>query len=107
MLINYDPCIPEYEKVPPACDLVFCGDVLEHIELECLEAVVMHLALLTKKAALLVINTGPAAKTLQDGRNAHLIQEGPRWWLEALGDLWHIDNLFYDGRDLMIAGRPA
>ena len=107
MLINYDPCIPEYAERPPPCDLVYCGDVLEHVEPECLEAVLTHLYILTIKGILLVVNTGPAAKTLQDGRNAHLIQEGPRWWLDTLDDRWEIDNLFFDGRDLMIAGRPA
>ncbi len=84
-----------------------CGDVLEHVEPDCLESVVMHLALLSKKATLLVINTGPAAKTLQDGRNAHLIQEGTGWWLNALDDRWEWDNLFYDGGDFMLAGRPG
>ena len=107
MLLSYDPCIPEYAEPPPPCDLVYCGDVLEHIEPECLKAVLDDLRRLTLKAVLLIIATGPAVKTLQDGRNAHLIQEGPRWWLDALDERWEIDNLFFDGRDLMVAGRPG
>ncbi|MHC4342509.1 MAG: class I SAM-dependent methyltransferase, partial [Planctomycetota bacterium] len=31
-LCEYDPCIPERAERPPACDLVVCTDVLEHIE---------------------------------------------------------------------------
>ncbi len=107
MLLNYDPCISEHAELPPPCDLVYCGDVLEHVEPDCLNAVLHDLRRLTLKAVLLVICTSAAVKTLQDGRNAHLIQEGPRWWLDALDDRWEINNLFFDGRDLMIAGRPG
>ncbi len=106
-LINYDPCVPEYAKTPPACDLVYCGDVLEHIEPDCLGAVLDHLAALTLKAIFLVICTQAARKTLQDGSNAHLIQEGLRWWMVALGDRWEVDNLMYDGLNIFFAGRPA
>ncbi len=106
-LMMDDPCIPEYADPPPPCDLVYCGDVLEHVEPDCLNAVLNDLRRLTLKAVLLVICTGPAAKTLQDGRNAHLIQEGPRWWLDALDERWEIDSLFFDGRDLSVAGRPG
>jgi hypothetical protein len=106
-LINYDPCVPEYAPTPPACDLVYCGDVLEHIEPDCLEAVLDHLRELTLKAIFLVICTQAARKTLQDGRNSHLIQEGLRWWMVALGDRWKVDNLMYDGLNIYFAGRPA
>jgi hypothetical protein len=27
------------------------------------------------------VHTGPAKKILPDGRNAHLIQQPPSWWL--------------------------
>jgi len=27
------------------------------------------------------VHTGPAVKVLADGRNAHLIQQPPAWWL--------------------------
>ncbi len=107
MLINYDPCIPEHAAPPPPSDLVYCGDVLEHVELETLQAVLSDLRRLTLKAIFLVICTQPAVKTLQDGRNAHLIQEGVRWWLEALDDRFTIDNMLFDGRDILIAGRPT
>lgn len=107
LLINYDPCIPEYAETPPACDLVYCGDVLEHIEPDCLDAVLDHLRALTLKAIFLVICTQAARKTLPDGRNTHLIQEGVRWWTNALGDRWDADRLMYDGQNIFFVGRPA
>jgi hypothetical protein len=36
---------------------------------------------LTRKVLFLSVHTGSAAKTLSDGRNAHLIQRPPEWWL--------------------------
>lgn len=65
-------------------DLVACIDVLEHIEPECLDGVLDDLARLTDFLAYVTVHTGPAAKTLSDGRNAHLIQQGARWWLPKL-----------------------
>jgi hypothetical protein len=82
---NYDPAIPEVAEPPsyPA-DIVTCTDCLEHIEPEFLEAVLDDLQRLTRKIGFFVIATGPANKTLADGRNAHLIQEGPEWWLPKI-----------------------
>jgi hypothetical protein len=82
---NYDPAIPEVADAPtyPA-DIVACTDVLEHIEPEYLDAVLDDLQRLTRKVGFFVIATGPANKTLADGRNAHLIQEGPEWWLPKI-----------------------
>lgn len=103
---QYDPAIPEFEAEPDPADLVVCTDVLEHIEPECLQPVLDHMRSLTQKATFIVIHTGKASKTLPDGRNAHLIQEGPRWWLNALDDRWTLDSLFYQDGHLHIAGRP-
>ena len=79
----FDPAFPEYGSAKPA-DLVACIDVLEHIELEYLDRVIMELASITNKIGFFSIHTGPARKVLDDGRNAHLIQQPPSWWLEKL-----------------------
>ena len=81
---NYDPCIEGLDSPPKPADIVVCGDVLEHIEPECLDAVLADIFRLTKKCALLLIANRPALRALPDGRNAHLIQEGPQWWLPKL-----------------------
>lgn len=81
---NYDPCMPEYARRPITADLVVCTDVLEHIEHDCLKAVLDDITTLTGKLLFLNVACRPAKKTLPDGRNAHLIQETPNWWLSWL-----------------------
>ena len=44
----YDPAVPEYSDPPVPAQMVVCLDVLEHIEPECLEDVLDHLAELTE-----------------------------------------------------------
>lgn len=85
-IANYDPCIEGLQATPEAHDLVACTDVLEHIEPECLSDVLADLRRVTRKAAFMTIATRPAKKYLADGRNAHLIQEPARWWIEKLWD---------------------
>lgn len=77
----YDPGVPEYADLPEPAQLVCCIDVLEHIEPDCLDDVLDHLEALTELMLYTTIHTGPAGKTLPDGRNAHLIQEPIEWWL--------------------------
>lgn len=69
---GYDPAFPELAQLANPADLVFCGDVLEHIEPDYLEAVLDDLQRVTKKLGFFVISTRPAKKTLADGRNAHI-----------------------------------
>jgi len=83
-ITNYDPCTPGYDALPEPHDFVVCTDVLEHIEPECLDDVLDHLANLTKKLIFLAVATRPAVKFLPDGRNAHLIQENPAFWMQKI-----------------------
>lgn len=80
---EYDPAIPGKETASPA-EVVVCSDVLEHIEPECLDAVLADLRRLTQRMALLLIALVPANKHLPDGRNAHLIVETADWWRERI-----------------------
>jgi hypothetical protein len=77
----YDPGVPKLSAPPIPAELVTCIDVLEHIEPELLDNVLDDLERLTEVVGVFTVHTGPAAKTLADGRNAHLIQEPPEWWL--------------------------
>lgn len=104
--INYDPCIPEHAKEPPQCDLVVCTDVLEHIEPELLQDVLIDLRAKTRKAAFFAIHIGPAVKELPDGRNCHLIQEAPVWWLQRLQAHFVFDGFMHEGVNLMVYARP-
>lgn len=79
-IAEYDPAIPGKDIEPAPADLVICGDVLEHIEPECLDAVLAELKRLAKRKLIVIIDTAPAKKTLPDGRNAHLIIKDAAWW---------------------------
>lgn len=89
----YDPCVPEYSEAPVPADIVVCIDVLEHIESDLLDNVLDHLAELTQQILFCSINTGPAGKTLEDGRNAHLIQEPLPWWVPKLWERFTIQTV--------------
>jgi|SRR5688572_3982332 len=88
----YDPVFPEYGKPQPA-ELVCCIDVLEHIEVESLDAVLTELRDIVLELGFFTVHTGPAAKTLPDGRNAHIIQRPSSWWLPKLCEHFEISQL--------------
>jgi hypothetical protein len=88
----YDPAFPEYGE-PRSADLVCCIDVLEHIEPPLLDNVLDELARITARYGFYTIHTGPAAKVLPDGRNAHLIQQPSSWWLPRLCERFEINGL--------------
>lgn len=85
---GFDPAIPGLDAPPEKADLVACTDVLEHIEPEFLESVIAEIARCAAKTVFLVVHTGPAVKTLPDGRNAHLIQQPYAWWLPKFAAHW-------------------
>lgn len=78
---NYDPAIPGCDGVAEPADIVYCGDVLEHIEPECLDAVLDDLVRVVRVCGLFYVATVPSQKNLADGRNAHLIVQPLSWWL--------------------------
>lgn len=75
---NYDPA--GYPKLPEPHGMVVCMDVLEHVEPECLNDVLQHIASLTQRLAYLVISKAEHGKMLPDGRYSHLIVKPPEWW---------------------------
>lgn len=81
---NYDPFIREYTARPTPADIVVCTDVMEHIEENYVDAVLADIRDLTLKMVFFQIATGPAQKTLPDGRNAHITQRPASWWLPGL-----------------------
>ena len=88
----FDPAFPEYGE-PKEAELVCCIDVLEHVEPFYLDAVLIDLRKITTGHGFFTIHTGPAVKTLADGRNAHLIQNPASWWLPKLCDHFEILHL--------------
>jgi len=85
--------LPGLDATPEPHDLVCCIDVLEHIEPECLEDVLDDLVRVTLKNLFVNVSTSLAIQILPDGRNAHLIVEPCRWWMEKLWDRFGLISL--------------
>ena len=81
---HYDPAVREWSAPPAPCRFVACIDVLEHIEPHLLDNVLDDLRRVTSGVGVFTVHTAPAVKVLPDGRNAHLIQRPPAWWLPRL-----------------------
>ncbi len=81
LIRHYDPARPEWSATPQPCAFVACIDVLEHIEPDLLDNVLDDLQRVTLGHGVFTVHTGEAIKVLADGRNAHLIQQPPEWWL--------------------------
>lgn len=88
--IGYDPGVPELSQKAEPADIVACIDVLEHIEPEFLNEVLADLKRCTLGHGFFTVHTGPAMKVLSDGRNAHLIQQPPKWWLPKFLERWDL-----------------
>ena len=78
---HYDPAVSEWSGSPQPCEFVACIDVLEHIEPALLDNVLDDLQRVTARVGVFTVHTAAAVKVLPDGRNAHLIQQPPAWWL--------------------------
>jgi hypothetical protein len=98
----YDPAVPDISEKPQPAEFVCCIDVLEHIEPMYLDEVLLDLKALTQKAAFLTIHCGPAAKVLSDGRNAHLIQQKPAWWVNKIEPLFMIEKYQFDEHGIVM-----
>jgi hypothetical protein len=84
-VFEYDPGIPGKDMPPQdPVDLVVSTDVLEHIEKNCLDAVLAHMRRLARRGIFLTIATKLARDILPDGRNAHLLVHPKEWWLSQL-----------------------
>lgn len=92
MVREYDPAVSGKDAAPEPAQLVCCIDVLEHIEPECLDAVLDHLRELTLEVLYLTVACYAAKKHLADGRNAHLIQKPPKWWLPKLMKRFNLES---------------
>lgn len=106
---GYDPAAgdPELASDPVPAQMVACIDVLEHIEPAYLDNVLDHIASLTEAVVFLTVHCGPAGKVLPDGRNAHLIQERPEWWLPKIQQRFEIQTFQMTHADAFyVIGHP-
>ena len=103
---QYDPCIPGKDEAPRPADIVVCTDVLEHIEPDKILPVLADLRRVVKKVGLFVIHMGAAQKTLPDGRNTHLIQQGKQWWANRLKAYFTVGSMQVKGKELYCVVGP-
>lgn len=83
---NYDPFHPMWRDKPEpgVHDIVICCDVMEHVEPQCVENTLKYIAEHCRYMAIFTIAIDEAAKTLPDGRNAHVTQRSPAWWQKRI-----------------------
>lgn len=105
---EYDPAIKSVSRLPEGqFDLVTCGDVLEHIEMDRLDHVLSHLLSLIGVVGLFVVNTPQGGRRLPDGSYAHRIVQPGEWWLSQLQvhtvDEFEVEEWFHkDNGDVFI-----
>jgi len=86
---GYDPAVAAFASRPTKpVDILTCLDVLEHIEMASIDLVLREIHGLTRQFCYLVIDLQPAAKTLADGRNAHILLAPPEWWTSRVAQLF-------------------
>ena len=85
-VIGYDPAFPDLATPPEPARLVICTDVLEHVEPECLDAVLEDLHRVTQDVALLVIATRESHRKMPDGSSPHRTVKDQAWWMDKLGE---------------------
>lgn len=83
---RYDPAIPQYKVMPQEMfDLVFCNDVMEHINMRDVDKVLAEIKNLGERV-IFTISMKPARAKLPDGRNAHVTLLNSREWKRWIGE---------------------
>ena len=104
--IPYEPAVEKFAESPEPAEMVACIDVLEHIEPNCLDEVLDDLKRVTQRIGFFTVSCVPAMKTLQDGRNAHLIQESPEWWLPRITDRFTLQTFQRSSEGFIVLVSP-
>lgn len=89
---------------PEPADLVTCTDVMEHVEPECVEAVLDHIQSLARRHVFFAIDTQPALKDLPDGRNAHICLRPNDYWYGQLMKRFIVVENYNRGETLFYVG---
>lgn len=77
----YDPGVREFSRRPHTrFDGVICTDVMEHIDVPDVKAILKDVFRFSRQWVFFSICTREAKKTLPDGRNVHLTIKPSYWW---------------------------
>ena len=86
---GYDPAVERWSSRPQvAHDILTCLDVLEHVEIDSIDATLQDIKSLTNNFCYVVIDLLPAVKRLADGRNAHILLAPPEWWISRFSQVF-------------------
>lgn len=99
---NYDPFDERWDEEPDEHDIVACMDVLEHVEEQCVDNVLKHIASKAKYGTVFFVGLHPAAKELPDGRNAHITLKHQEWWRQQVEKHLHVTEMMPYTRGVMI-----
>jgi hypothetical protein len=105
-ILGYDPGRPGFDAEPKQAQVVVCTDVMEHIEPECVDAVLRHICELTERVAIIDVALTPAVKTLPDGRNAHICLKSKDWWLSFIKKYFVLIEQASNEQSLLVVGQP-
>lgn len=105
-ILGYDPGRPGFDAEPSKAQVVVCTDVMEHIEPECVDAVLRHICELTEHVAIINVSLVPAVKTLADGRNAHICLKPKEWWISFLKKYFVLIEQADSPAELLVVGQP-
>ena len=93
-VFEYDPGIPGKDSPPEPADVVVATDVMEHVELQFVDATLKNLAVLSKRLCFMNIACNLSKSLLPDGSNAHVTVKPPEWWIDKVkrtfGDAFEI-----------------
>lgn len=106
-VVSYDPAVPAFSALPGPADFIVCWDVMEHVEPELLGAVLDHLAGLAPAVYFAIGLVADSTRPMPDGRNPHLIQQPPEWWLPHLRSRWPRLVGTFNARSLEAIARHA
>lgn len=85
---RYDPCHPIYHVRPPQVkfDMTVCTDVVEHVPIEELPALLRDLADLTCTCGVIVLSipNSPSHAHFMDGENMHVTLMHPKEWKKLI-----------------------
>ena len=81
---GYDPAVKQFKIKPETpVDIITCIDVLEHVELSLVDSVLHE----TNNQLLIfvcMIDLQPSVKTMDNGRNAHIMLAPYDWWINRI-----------------------
>lgn len=90
---GYDPCVPEFNFEPFPADFVVCYEGPEHWEEDCVDAVLAHVASLTRKAAWICTALRKGGDIFEDGTNAHVCIHDADWWLDKFSQHFQVTEI--------------